>query len=95
MASKNTSPIARRRTATAPTNMFQRSDPVEDPVAEVVEEPAVRREQKTFHLDSETVILLGKIQLDRWQQTGKKPKLSDLVDEGIRLLATPRGSGTE
>lgn len=81
------SAVSSRNTAASTPDMFRKSS--DEPEIE-----PVRREKRTFHLDSDVVILLGKIQFDELQQTGKKPNLSDLVGEGIRLLSETRNSVT-
>ncbi len=50
-----------------------------------------RRIKRTFHLPPEDVLLLDELQLTDHRRTGKKPELSALVSEAIRLLRDQRG----
>jgi len=89
MAGK-TSPVSGRKTRTTPTSLFQRSE----------EETAVEPEhsetvKKTFHLEPEVVLLLSEIQTDDLRRTGKKPALSGLVGEAVRLLGAARQAPAE
>lgn len=63
--------------------VFRKTEP--EPVEEA--NPKVK---KTFHLDTETVKIMIKMQYDGIDATGRKPSLSELVEEGIRLLAEQR-----
>lgn len=56
------------------------------------EKKTVEKEKRTFHLDPDVVLLLGQLQGEIWQETKKKPNLSDLVTDGIKLLAEQRAS---
>jgi hypothetical protein len=49
-----------------------------------------RRIKRTFHLPPEDVLLLDELQLTDHRRTGKKPELSALVSEAIRLLRDQR-----
>ena len=48
---------------------------------------AVPRLKRTFHLPPEDVYILDDIQAAEHRRTGKKPHLSQLVSEAIRLLS--------
>ena len=49
--------------------------------------PEVARTKRTYYLPTDTIVLLDEIQLDEFRKTGKKPDLSDLVKDAIKLLA--------
>lgn len=46
--------------------------------------------KRTFHLPPEDVYALDAIQADYHRRTGRKPELSHLVSEAIRLLREQR-----
>jgi len=56
-------------------------------IQEVPQEASAPRIKRTFNIPNDVVLLLNEIQIQRYRQTGKKPELSELVTEGIRLLA--------
>jgi hypothetical protein len=77
------SPVAARKT------IFSRTDPAgaggnDSPV----EKP--KRIKRTFHIEPELVLLLDEMQLQEHRTSGRKPELSSLVGEAIRLLANSR-----
>lgn len=49
-----------------------------------------RRIKRTFHLPPDVVLLLDELQVADHRRTGKKPELSALVSEAIRLLGERR-----
>ncbi len=49
-----------------------------------------RRIKRTFHLPPDVVLLLDELQVADHRRTGKKPELSSLVSEAIRLLGERR-----
>ncbi len=49
-----------------------------------------RRIKRTFHLPPEDVLLLDELQVADHRRTGRKPELSALVSEAIRLLRDQR-----
>ena len=51
-----------------------------------------RRIKRTFHLPPDIVLLLDELQVADHRRTGKKPELSALVSEAIRLLGEQRGA---
>ncbi len=53
------------------------------------------RIKRTFYLPPEDVLLLSELQLAEYRQTGKKPELSTLVSEAIRLLCEQRASTSQ
>ena len=55
---------------------------------DVVQPP--RRIKRTFHLPPDVVLLLDELQVADHRRTGKKPELSALVSEAIRLLGERR-----
>ena len=89
MAGKAKSPVATRDIRSNLPTTFQASR--EDDVPSAVEPaPKIPTVKKTFHIGSDVVLLLGELQLDELRETGRKPNLSDLVEEGVRLLAQTR-----
>ena len=54
----------------------------------VVQPP--RRIKRTFHLPPDVVLLLDELQVADHRRTGRKPELSALVSEAIRLLRDQR-----
>ncbi len=52
--------------------------------------PRTSRMKRTFHLPPEDVYALDAIQADDHRRTGRKPELSHLVSEAIRLLREQR-----
>lgn len=82
MARKD-SPVSSRRIG---GGLFERTD-----TAAAEPEPAKpARIKRTFHLEPDTVLLLDELQLAQHRSTGKKPELSTLVSEAIRLLGQQR-----
>lgn len=82
---RKSSPVAARK------NMFSRTDtgvPEYGEQQEKVEKP--KRIKRTFHLEPELVLLLDEMQLQEHRDTGRKPELSSLVGEAIRLLGNER-----
>ncbi len=47
-----------------------------------------RRLKRTYYVREETDRILKKVQMARYEETGREPELSDLVDEAIRKLAS-------
>ncbi len=52
--------------------------------------PTISRAKRTYHLPTEAIILLERIQLEEFERTRKKPDLSDLVANAVKLLAEHR-----
>lgn len=77
------SPVSERKIADR-AGWFERTGEVEE---ETPPPPRPPRAKRTYHLPEDVVLTLNQVQLERYRQTGKKPELSDLVAEGIRLLA--------
>lgn len=79
------SPVAARK------NMFQRTDKDMPAFGEEDRQPPKpKRIKRTFHIEPELVLLLDEMQLQEHRNTGRKPELSSLVGEAIRLLASER-----
>lgn len=74
------------RSSAAKSNMFAKTDEIS------VEEAGVPKKiKRTFHLAPEEVQLLNNLRHAGMDpNTGATPNLSDLVGEGIRLLAEQR-----
>lgn len=70
----------RQSAAAAEDSPFRRTGPREA-------KPKVDRIKRTFHLDKDKVLLLEKLQVARFEQSGVKPELSSLVGEAIALLS--------
>ncbi len=51
---------------------------------------ASKRTKRTYYLPEDVVEVLDELQYEERKRTGEKPELSDLVAQGIRLLATSR-----
>ena len=49
-----------------------------------------KRVKRTFHLLPEEEVLLSDLQASDHRCTGQRPSLSDLIGEGIRLVAEKR-----
>lgn len=77
------SPLASRRIG---GGLFERTDTA----AAETEAAKPARIKRTFHLEPDTVLLLDELQLAQHRATGKKPELSTLVSEAIRLLGEQR-----
>jgi hypothetical protein len=80
MSTRKAGPVASR------TGLFERTAR-NTAIQEAVQETSKPRIKRTFNIPDDVVLLLNEIQLQRYRQTGKKPELSELVTEGIRLLA--------
>ena len=79
------SPVAARK------NMFSRTDKEVPQYGDDESKPEKpKRVKRTFHIDADLVLLLDEMQLQEHRNTGRKPELSNLVGEAIRLLATSR-----
>lgn len=70
-----------------PSNI-QTSKPPDIQASEQLASP--RRVKRTFYLPPEDVLLLDELQLAERRRTGRKPELSTLVSEAIRLLQEQR-----
>ena len=53
-----------------------------------------KRTKRTYYLPDDVVEILDELQYEERKRTGEKPELSDLVAQGIRLLATSRKTAT-
>jgi hypothetical protein len=80
MSTRKAGPVAAR------TGLFERTSG-NTAIQAVVQENSKPRIKRTFNIPDDVVLLLNEIQLQRYRKTGKKPELSELVTEGIRLLA--------
>lgn len=89
MATRKQSPVASRKTSTPPADLFVSTTTAEEEEPEVVVEPA-RKVKKTFHLDPEVVKIMMRLQYEDVDSDNPKPNLSELVEEGIRLLDRSR-----
>lgn len=71
---------------------FQKTDTVESGNTAILEvkHRAIPRAKRTYHLPTSAIVLLEELQLEEFKRTGKKPDLSDLVAESVRLLAESR-----
>lgn len=67
---------------------FQKTEPSEQRDIQLDEQPAVKRLKRTWYVTPETDRLLKRMQLQRYEETGQQPELSDLVDEAIKKLAS-------
>ncbi len=52
--------------------------------------PTPPRAKRTYHLPTEAIILLERIQIEEFERTRKKPDLSDLVAKAVKLPAESR-----
>ncbi len=82
--SRKPSPVASR------ASIFRRTDDGVPELTEKQESEKPKRIKRTFPIDPELVLLLDELQLDEFRRTGRKPELSNLVCEGIRLLGASR-----
>lgn len=71
---------------------FQKTDSKESGNTSIDEAilPTIPRAKRTYHLPTEAIILLERIQLEEFERTRKKPDLSDLVAKAVKLLAESR-----
>jgi hypothetical protein len=70
---------------------FQKTDTLASGNKTISEErQAIPRAKRTYHLPTSAIVLLEELQLEEFKRTGKKPDLSDLVAESVRLLAESR-----
>jgi hypothetical protein len=53
-----------------------------------------RRTKRTYYLPDDVVEILDELQYEERKRTGEKPELSELVAQGIRLLATSRNTAS-
>jgi hypothetical protein len=80
MSTRKAGPVASR------TGLFERTVG-NTAIQEVEQEASKPRIKRTFNIPDDVVLLLSEIQIQRYRSTGKKPELSELVTEGIKLLA--------
>jgi hypothetical protein len=92
MSEKRRGPVAQR------ASIFRRTDEgvpelSEQQNGELSESPAVQtaeqpqRTKRTYYLPNDVILMLGEMQLQRHRETGKKPEVSEIVEEAIRRLA--------
>jgi hypothetical protein len=85
-----TNPVKSRSAKSVSSQIWEKS-----PEEIELEARPVASVKRTFHLEPEVVLLLNELQLEEFRQTGKKPHLSGLVEEAVRLLGETRRASAE